>query len=612
MSSTTYNPTESAGGAPVTIPPLLPGDRREAQVFWRLRRRILETLARQSLQSARLRVSVLLAVTAIFWLGLYFLFQEGFDLLRSVMAHPGMRARTVHVVFNIFFLALTIMSTISAAVILYGSLFRSEETAFLLTTPARSERIVLHKFQEAVFFSCWGFLLLGSPMLIAYGMSVDAPWYYYYLLGPFVLSFALIPTSIGAIACLLVVYYLPALRMHALTLAAVALVAAAVFTGWTVLGGQQHDLMTHHWFADVFSRLQFSEQRLLPNWWLSSGLLESAHPYEPPDGLPSWIDSLLFLAVLTANALILQIILTVTAARLFRPGYSRLQGIVQPKRRPRAGWIDRAVLWLGAPLPAPVRMLIVKDVRLFRRDAMQWTQLLAFFGVLALYMLNVRRFDYGAPMGQWITMIGFLNVGVVGLFLSTFTTRFIYPMISLEGRRLWILGASPLSRDTILWAKFTFACAGSLPVCTLLVVLSDFTLQIAAREPVIMALHVATSWLLCIALSALAVGLGARLPNLQETSPAKIAAGFGGTLNLVLGMMVIVVVVMSTAVPAYFWLSDHPAAESLPRAAWWIESLGLGTPQTVAAGACIAIVVSAVATFVPLRVGLRAFRKLEM
>ena len=35
---------------------------------------------------------------------------------------------------------------------------------------------MLYKFQEAMFFSSWGFFLLASPMMIAYGIVVGAPW----------------------------------------------------------------------------------------------------------------------------------------------------------------------------------------------------------------------------------------------------------------------------------------------------------------------------------------------------------------------------------------------------------------------------------------------------
>ena len=73
-------------------------------------------------------------------------------------------------------------------------------------------------------------------------------------------------------------------------------------------------------------------------------------------------------------------------------------------------------------------------------------------------------------------MVSFLNLSVVGLLLSTFTTRFIFPMISLEGRRFWILGLLPVRRETILWSKFFFAAGGSILPCSALVLLSDVML----------------------------------------------------------------------------------------------------------------------------------------
>ena len=58
-----------------------------------------------------------------------------------------------------------VMLIFSSGIILYNSLFCSPEAAFLLTTPVRTQRIYQHKFQEAVWFSSWGFVLLGSPTL---------------------------------------------------------------------------------------------------------------------------------------------------------------------------------------------------------------------------------------------------------------------------------------------------------------------------------------------------------------------------------------------------------------------------------------------------------------
>ena len=61
--------------------------------------------------------------------------------------------------------------------------------------------------------------------------------------------------------------------------------------------------MTPQWFQEVLGRLRLSEQRLLPSYWLSSGLLEAAHPAPATSAVASWRESLGFLSVLVANAL---------------------------------------------------------------------------------------------------------------------------------------------------------------------------------------------------------------------------------------------------------------------------------------------------------------------
>src|SRR5690606_26361470 len=191
--------------------------------------------------------------------------------------------------------------------------------------------------------------------------------------------------------------------------------------------------------------------------------------------------------------------------------------------------------------PNQVRLLLIKDWRLLRRDPLQWLQFLIFFGLLGLYFLNIDRFSHqGHDISNilWVNMVSFLNLAVVGLILSTFTTRFIYPMISLEGQRFWVLGLLPLPRTTILWSKFLFAALGSWIPCALLILASDLMLQI---DPLVLGVHQFTCLLLCLGLASIAVGIGAMMPDFRESSPSKIAAGFGGTLTLVISALYIIV-----------------------------------------------------------------------
>jgi len=585
--------------------PVISGS-EEAHAFWRARLRIVRTLMRQGVQSARLRVGVFVVVSLFFWVGLFLLFNAGFQFLESVLQHEGVRAQTVQAIYNVFFSALLAMLTFSSGLILYSSLYRSPESLFLLTTPASASRILLHKLQEATVFSGWGLLLLGSPLLIAYGVTFNSPWYYHALLLPFMVTFVMIPSNIGAICCMLVVRLLPAGRMYAM--AALAAMVLAAFTGgaYFIFGATDHQTMSPEWFQETLGRLRFTEQRILPSWWLSSGLLEAAHPSHNPGEWPSWMESLAFFAVLLSTAMFTQQLAQWTAYFTLRAGFSSLQGITSSRRTIKVSWIDRLAGGMMFPFSPVMRTMLVKDFRTFRRDPMQWAQFAIFFGLLVLYFFNIPRFEYGNNQNRWTIVTGFVNVAVVGLILSTFTTRFIYPLISLEGRRMWILGTLPIDRASVVWGKFLLSCAASLPTCCGLIVLSDVMLATAAQSWLLIVVHQLQCIALCLGLSAMAVGLGSRYPNLREPSPSRIAAGFGGTLNLVLSSLFILGTSVLISVPGFFWLVG--SADQLPAIIRW---LGVGQVYGVAAGAVLTVVVTAVAVTIPMRMGLYSFRRLE-
>ncbi len=581
--------------APRLEPPLSP--QAEAQLLWRIRGQMIRTMCLQALKTARLRVSLVVVLSLVFWYGLFFLFRGGFQFLDMTIDHDFTLAQTVQAIYNVFFASLLMMLILSSAIILYGGLYSSSEAQYLLTTPVRPERIVLHKFQEAIVFSSWGFVLLGSPMLVAHGLQFGAPWYYYALLLPFMAAFVYIPGSIGAILCLLFVHHLARMRRQAIALTAVAGVVAALALIWSLYAESEGNLLTANWFQEMLGRLQFSEHRLLPSWWLSSGLLEAARNDVGRPGNPPWAESLLFLSLLIANALFLRVLAVTIGGRVYRTSYSELHTDRARRRPSRRFWLDAAVMRLPPWLTPQMRLLIVKDLRLFRRDPVQWSQFIIFFGLLALYFANIRRFSYDVNYTAWVNMISFLNLAVVGLILSTFTTRFIFPMLSLEGRRFWILSMLPVERGSVLWGKFLFAATGSTLPCCLLILLSDYMLRVST---LVLLIHQLTCVLLCVGLSGIAVGLGAKMPDLREESPSKIAAGFGGTLNLVVSAMYIVAIVLLTALPTHFYLAVQQSdVKHLHLEAW------------LAAGVLAACVTGTVATVLPMRLGLRAFRALE-
>ncbi len=585
----------------------LPTHEREGQIFWKLRLQIGRAHLRYLFAHARLRTSLVISLSLFFWFGLFALFYKGFDFIIRYVESPGSRvhADTMLFVFPLFFLSLQVMLIFSAGIILYGGLYPSRETAYLMTLPVRNERIVFYRFQEALLFSSWGFFLLASPMLLAYGMVADAPWYYYAYLLPLMASFAYIPCSLGAIACLLLIYRLPRLRRIIVGTTALLIIVAAYHSIWKTLEFSETEFLGNSWFKDTLKRFRFAREEWLPSTWLSNALIEAVRrSHNNPRDLP-WLEAGKYLVVLVSNALVLHLAVIWVGRRFYRPGYWELHSRRARKPKLTLAWVDRVAGALLQAFPPQTRLLIMKDLRLFRRDPVQWSQFLIFFGLLLLYFANVDRFRQHKTdinVLTWVNIVSFLNLAVVGLILSTFTTRFIYPLISLEGRRFWILSMLPVDRDTILWGKFLFAACGSWLPCAALVGISDVMLDVTMM---VVAVHQLICLLLCLGLAGMAVGFGAMMPNFREQSPSKIAAGFGGTLNLVLSALYIMAVVLMTALPCHFYLlanKDSSPRMLQPGALRFYLLLGIFG----------SIVLAAVVTVLPLRGGLRSFRKLEV
>src|SRR5262245_42643662 len=292
-------------------PSALPSEDYEAQLFWRLRYRIAAARLRQLFTTGRLRTILVIGLSVFFWFGLFTLFFEGFQFVVEHVGPPGAsyHAQTVRFVFHLFFASLNVMLVFSSGIILYTGLYNSSETAFLLTQPVRSERIVLYKFQEAVFFSSWGFFLLASPMMIAYGIVADAPWFYYALLLPLIVAFVYIPSSIGAMACLVIIYKLPRMRVFVVAAAAALVLTVAIWSIWQTISGPQTRLFGSEWFQETLYRFRFTQKEWLPSSWLTGGLLFAALPRTAAASAESVFDvplvqSCLYLALLISNAML--------------------------------------------------------------------------------------------------------------------------------------------------------------------------------------------------------------------------------------------------------------------------------------------------------------------
>jgi ABC-2 type transport system permease protein len=120
-------------------------------------------------------------------------------------------------------------------------------------------------------------------------------------------------------------------------------------------------------------------------------------------------------------------------------------------------------------------------------------------------------------------------------------------------------------------------------------------------------MHVGLMSLICLGLAGISVGLGARFPNLRESDPSKIAAGFGGTLNLLLSLVFILLIVLTVGLPTHLAVST---TETILSTTMLLQDARLSWTLGLALIACL--IVGLLAVILPMRAGLKAFRDAEL
>ena len=127
-------------------------------------------------RGSKLRLLVVVGLIGLFWLMMFAMFLDGFKFLHHNFL--PIAPLLLDYLFAFFFLALLAMMTISNTIIAYTSLFRSEETEFLLTLPVHAENVFIFRGSDSVVFGVWGLATLVAPLVLAYGIVFPAPWYF--------------------------------------------------------------------------------------------------------------------------------------------------------------------------------------------------------------------------------------------------------------------------------------------------------------------------------------------------------------------------------------------------------------------------------------------------
>lgn len=439
----------------------------------------------------------------------------------------------------LLFFGILLLSNLIAAL---SSFFLARDLATVHEAPVDWIGLYGARLLETLAGSSWMVLLMLLPVLAAYQSVYGGGPLFYGLALLTLVPYLLIPAALGSAITLVLVRVFPARRTRDI-LAFVSVIAGALLVvGLRVLRPER--LVNPEGFrnlVDFLEVLRAPSSPWLPSEWMAQTLI--GHLEGGFD--PFW----LWLLWSTAAALV------AGGAwlhfRLYPRGFTRAQQGAESGRRGSALWT--AFARLLAPLGLERREMILKDARLFFRDATQWSQLLVLGVLLFVYVYNIQVLPIRSNeiMSRFlVSMVVFLNLALAGFILAAVAARFVFPAYSLEGRTLWLLRSSPLEPDTFVWSKYW---SGAVPLLVLALLLTLLTNRILAVGPGIMALSLVSICALTLALVAQALAWGVAMPRFETGNAAQIPTSLGGMLFMLgaLGTLAAVLVSQFLALRGY-------------------------------------------------------------
>jgi ABC-2 type transport system permease protein len=412
---------------------------------------------------------------------------------------------------------------------LLQGLYLSHDMEFLLAAPISARAVFISKLIQAITPVLLFLFLLIGPALLGLGFSQNYSFPYYLLFPIFLILLVLTGAGISSLVVMGVVRVLEPRRAAEL----LGLVGGLSVLVCSQSGqfSQQVDLGTlpTDQIGQLGGFLQLLDSDTNPLAWPGRALVAV--------GEGEWAAGFLF-SILTVGLTLLVFRATLQVSeKLYFSGWARVQVGTRARKKKRsdaarpAGRVSN-LLVLAQVIPVQVRAVVLKDLRLYRRDIRNLSQLIFPIILAVMWFFSMARED-PEEIGrlQPLAQMGSLWIS---LFLGyTFAVRFGLSSFSMEGRQWWILQSAPIPQKYLLLSKFLIAFL--LPLLLAFFYLSAASLL---RQVTLLAYlyQVFSVVIVMAALAGLLMAFGIWGARFDWENPNEIQGGSMGCLASVVGM----------------------------------------------------------------------------
>ncbi|MEW6068057.1 MAG: hypothetical protein AB1610_07195 [Nitrospirota bacterium] len=503
----------------------------------------------------------------VFWLLFYIGTYKVLNFIREIYFFGEIISRKL---LSIIFFSLGIFLLLSNIITALSSFYISKDIPFLMSKPVRIQDILRLKAIETISSSSWMVISFIPPFFIAYGINYNVPFYFYLMLILTFIPFILISGGLGIAVAHLLTRIFSAKRLR-LILLAIGLILFLV--GYLWIASRWYSPESPEQFINALLSIKV-DSPYLPSFWIT----ESVAPI-----LKGQSPELLYPLVLLITAIFMLILSSVIGNWLYPDNIERIQPSIRQKSKPVAEIFypnrNSAFLW--------------KDIKIFFRDAGQWSQLFIIIALIFIYVYNFRSIPVKTISGFFPLVKEFMalvNMLLAGLVLSAVSARFLYASISLEGMAFWIIRTSPVTAKKFLISKFLY---GFIPVTVIMSIVVLITNLATGINALLMILSLITIFILCVSVSGLGIGMGAIYPNFRHENIVAISMSPGGLFFMLIAFLIVLLTVSIEAWSFYIY----------KRAELSGIALTLMEKSQIILGGILIIILNSITFYIPMKMG---------
>lgn len=464
-------------------------------------------------------------------------FQWIFEIFSILNAYPN---AIIENSLTMIFLGFFVFLLASGATVSIHYLFVSSDLPLLITSPLSNRTIFSFKLIEAIIANSAFFFFMGFPIFIAYGVVMQASWFYYPLMLINALVFLAIPVALSFLGALFVIRIVPPARAREIMAIFLGIISLGIWLVLQLVRASSFDQNSQDFDPQNIEALQhishFKLFDLLPSTLAAQALKGCA-------GADIKLIAITFVPlILLAGSIWL--FGTHLARTAFERGFISSEASLTLKRKSKSP--ATAISASRTPGYISTRRhgaIFVRDFKLLTRDTRQIMNIVLFAAMMIILPLLQKPEQSGAEYAIYVPY-GFL-IFFTALIAGQVSSR----LIPLEGKAFWITKLSPHPSFRILIEKFFLGFAISTILAWLAVIINWIYFHHPLR---VMILALLASMSFSGALSSIGILLATRFARFDWDHPKRMLSTAGGLL-LSLATLLMVAVIGGPAVFVYLF-----------------------------------------------------------